>query len=205
MSLCYEILIVVLSFLFLSAVTSAFQLYTCKRCLQFSGLRMRNFTWNRFPIKYLLIDSLLTPIVESTYLVTQHNYTYRQDMQCKPLPWCSHDKLRQGRNQLFISEGTIFMKFHLMTSLSLYNRGITFPQTVADEVLFAAFPNMRTFQFQSWCRPNDEDRVKIGNLIQTLVPYWTRAVIGLVRQIYRLPVNLPNFSSCFNKYIKSII
>jgi len=27
------------------------------------GLRMRNFTWNRFPIKNLLIDSLLTPIV----------------------------------------------------------------------------------------------------------------------------------------------
>jgi len=29
---------------------------------------MRSFTWNRFPIKNLLIDSLLTPIVESTYL-----------------------------------------------------------------------------------------------------------------------------------------
>ena len=29
---------------------------------------MRNFTWNRFPIKNLLIDPLLTPIVESTYL-----------------------------------------------------------------------------------------------------------------------------------------
>jgi len=28
---------------------------------------MRNFTWNRFPIKILLIDSLLTPIAESTY------------------------------------------------------------------------------------------------------------------------------------------
>ena len=26
---------------------------------------MRNFTWNRFPIKHLLIDSLLTPIVEN--------------------------------------------------------------------------------------------------------------------------------------------
>jgi len=38
-------------------------------CLQFSGLRMRNFTWNRFLIKNLLIDSLLTPIVESTYLI----------------------------------------------------------------------------------------------------------------------------------------
>ena len=29
---------------------------------------MRNFTWNRFPVKNLQIDSLLTPIVESTYL-----------------------------------------------------------------------------------------------------------------------------------------
>ena len=67
MSLCYEFLIVVLS-LFFSAVTSAFQLFTCKLCLQFSGLSMRNFTWNRFPIKNLLIDSLLTTIVESTYL-----------------------------------------------------------------------------------------------------------------------------------------
>ena len=33
------------------------------------GLRMRNFTWNIFPIKNLLIDALLTPIVESTYLI----------------------------------------------------------------------------------------------------------------------------------------
>jgi len=67
MRLYYEILIEVL-ILFFSAVTSAFQLFTCKLCLQFSGLRMRNVTWNRFPIKNLLIDSLLTPILESTYL-----------------------------------------------------------------------------------------------------------------------------------------
>ena len=58
MSLCYEILIVVWV-CFFSAVTSAFQLFTRKLCLQFSGLRMRNFTWNRFPINNLLIDSLL--------------------------------------------------------------------------------------------------------------------------------------------------
>ena len=32
-------------------VTLAFQLFTRKLCLQISGLRMRNFTWNRFPIK----------------------------------------------------------------------------------------------------------------------------------------------------------
>ena len=66
MNLYYEILIIVLS-LFFSAVTSAFQLLTCKLCLQFWGLRMRKFMWNRFPIKNLLIDSLLTLIVESTY------------------------------------------------------------------------------------------------------------------------------------------
>ena len=30
---------------------------------------MRNFMCNRFPIKNLVIDSLLTPIVESTYLI----------------------------------------------------------------------------------------------------------------------------------------
>jgi len=29
---------------------------------------MRNFRWSRFPIKNLLIDSLLAPIVVSTYL-----------------------------------------------------------------------------------------------------------------------------------------
>ena len=55
-------------FVFFSAATLAFQLLTCKLCLQFSGVRMRNFAWNRFPIKNLLIDSLLTPIVESTHL-----------------------------------------------------------------------------------------------------------------------------------------
>ena len=57
-----------LEFVFSLLLLSAFQLFTCRLCLQFSGLRMRNFTWNRFRIKNLLIDSLLTPIVESTYL-----------------------------------------------------------------------------------------------------------------------------------------
>jgi len=63
-------------------LTSAFQLFTRKLCLQFSGLRMRNFTWNRFPIKNLLIDSLLTPIVESTLLnmLTMPTVMYEQLM-----------------------------------------------------------------------------------------------------------------------------
>jgi len=38
--------------------------------------------------------------------------------------------LVQGRNQLFISGGTIFMKFHSMTPSCLLNRGTTFSQTV---------------------------------------------------------------------------
>jgi len=58
----------ILEFVVFSALTLAFQLFTRKVCLQFSGLRMRNFTWNRLPIKNVLIDSLLTPIVESTHL-----------------------------------------------------------------------------------------------------------------------------------------
>ena len=33
----------------------------------YKDLIMRNFTWNRFPIKNSLFDSLLTPIVDSTY------------------------------------------------------------------------------------------------------------------------------------------
>ena len=61
MSLYYEISIVVLS-LFFSAVASAFQLFTCKLCLQFSGLRMRNFMWNRFPIKICWSIPCLHPL-----------------------------------------------------------------------------------------------------------------------------------------------
>jgi len=49
------------SFVF-SAPTLAFQFFTLKLCLQISGLRMRKFTWNRFPIKNSPIDSLLTPL-----------------------------------------------------------------------------------------------------------------------------------------------
>ena len=64
----YSWLFALMNYGIVSAVTSAFQLFARKLCLQFSVLRMRNFTWNRFPVKNMLIDSLLTPIVESTYL-----------------------------------------------------------------------------------------------------------------------------------------
>ena len=40
---------------------------------------MRNFTWNRFPIKNLLIDSLLTPIVESTYFEICASLNHRKE------------------------------------------------------------------------------------------------------------------------------
>jgi len=48
--------------------------------------------------------------------------------------------VEQGSNQLFISGGLIFMKFHSMTSWCLFNRGTTFLQTVTDKFLFATFP-----------------------------------------------------------------
>jgi len=44
---------------------------------------------------------------------------------------CSaNNAFHQRRNQLFISGGAIFMKFHSMTSSCLFNRGTTFLQTV---------------------------------------------------------------------------
>ena len=42
----------------------------------------------------------------------------------------------QGRNQLFISGGPIFIKFHSMTSLCLFNRGTTVSQTVTYNYVF---------------------------------------------------------------------
>ena len=76
-----------LEFVFFSAVTSAFQLFTRKLYLQFSGLRMRNFTWNRFPVKNLLIDSLLTPIVESTYFNRDDSSKVYRNTSAFKCPW----------------------------------------------------------------------------------------------------------------------
>jgi len=39
------------------------------------------------------------------------------------------------------------MTFHSMASSCLFDHGTTFSQTLTDEVLFATFPQMRTFQF----------------------------------------------------------
>ena len=81
---------------FFSAVTSAFQLFTRKLCVQLSGLRMRNFTWNRFPIKNLMIDSLLTPIVESTYL--NRDMRKFESSQKDESRWQSTDSSKAYRN-----------------------------------------------------------------------------------------------------------
>ena len=69
---------------------------TCKLCLQFSGLRMRNFTWNRFPIKSLLIDSLFTPIVESAYL--NRDMCKFEPLQKDESRWQSTDSSKAYRN-----------------------------------------------------------------------------------------------------------
>jgi len=59
-------------------------------------LRMRNFTWNRFPIKNLMIDSLLTPIVESTYL--NRDMCKFESSQKDESRWQSTDSLKAYRN-----------------------------------------------------------------------------------------------------------
>jgi len=67
-SLCFDVIHFGLEFLWFPALALAFQLFTRKHYLQISGLRMRNFTWNLFPIKHLPIGSLFTPLCYSTCL-----------------------------------------------------------------------------------------------------------------------------------------
>ena len=57
---------------------------------------MRNFTWNRFPIKNLLIDSLLTPIVESTYF--HRDMCKFESSQKDESRWQSTDSSKAYRN-----------------------------------------------------------------------------------------------------------
>jgi len=49
----------------------------------------------------------------------------------KIIQLCTHARI-EGRNQLFISMGAIFMNFHKMTSSCLFNHGTTFSQTATD-------------------------------------------------------------------------
>jgi len=76
---------------------------------------MRNFTWYRFPIKNLLIDSLLTSIVESTYL--KRDMCKFESSQKDESRWQSTDSSKAYRNTsafkcstsfiaVFISEGS---------------------------------------------------------------------------------------------------
>ena len=57
---------------------------------------MRNFTWNRFPIKNLLIDSLLTSIVENTYL--NRDMCKFESSQKDESRWQSTDSSKAYRN-----------------------------------------------------------------------------------------------------------
>ena len=57
---------------------------------------MRNFTWNRFPSKLLLIDSLLSPIVESTYL--NRDMWKFESSQKDESRWQSTDSSKAYRN-----------------------------------------------------------------------------------------------------------
>jgi len=65
------------------------------------GLRMRNFTWNRFPIKNLLIDSLLTPIVESAYL--NRDMCKFESSQKDESRWQSTDSSKAYRKTVLLS------------------------------------------------------------------------------------------------------
>ena len=57
---------------------------------------MRNFTWHRFPIKNLLIDSLLIPIVESTCL--NRDMCKFESSQKDESRWQSTDSSKAYRN-----------------------------------------------------------------------------------------------------------
>ena len=57
---------------------------------------MHNFTWNRFPVKNLLIESLLTPIVESTYL--NRDMCKFESSQKGESRWQSTDSSKAYRN-----------------------------------------------------------------------------------------------------------
>jgi len=62
-----KLFILVLSLFVFSVLTLDFHLSIRNLWLQNSGLRIPTFTWNLLPIN-LLIDSLLAPIVQGTYL-----------------------------------------------------------------------------------------------------------------------------------------
>ena len=103
---------------FFSAVTSAFQLFTCKLCLQFSGLGMRSFTWNRFPIKNLLIDSLLAPIVESTYLNIIQMYDFSR-LYTQWRNWRGKERRIAPPGKLHVKVGRPISLYFIFSNLSV--------------------------------------------------------------------------------------
>jgi len=111
--------------------------------------------------KYLL-SNLESVSVPSKQLFVSNTYAGGSQLVCRV---CS----TQGCRELGVQPALHFggREFHSMTSSWLFNRGTTFSQTVTDKFLFATFSKMRTFQFWSRCRLNDQDRAKIGSLIQT--------------------------------------
>jgi len=58
-----------------------------------------------------------------------------------------------GRNQLFISGGAIFIKFHSMTSSCSFNRGTTFSQTVTynNNIVFLPADTKSIVQTHTFC------------------------------------------------------
>ena len=72
-SLCSDFSISVLSLFAFSALT--FHLFSSKLCLQISGLRMRNITWNWFPIEKFADQFLACPHCRENAL----QYRYVED------------------------------------------------------------------------------------------------------------------------------
>ena len=76
------------------------------------------------------------------------------------------DLRAEAQPALHFGGGGIFMKFHSMTSSCLFDRGTTFRKRSRINSLRSISEN-ENFSVLSRYRPNDQDRVKIGSLIQT--------------------------------------
>ena len=68
------------------------------------------------------------------------------------------------------------------------------------KVLFETFPKMRNFQFQSRCRPNDQDRVKISILIQTPGSVFNKCSHGCYRHFWPATNNCCTAGQAWNRH-----
>jgi len=66
-------------------------------------------------------------------------------------------------------------------------------QLLSPKIAFISKPEKKLFSLK-FC----------PELEHYLVPYSTSAVMALAWQMYRLLVNLPNFSSCFSKFVLAL-